>query len=316
MKSLKVLAGLALLAMVVLLSARCNEGTREKPVSQEASASTASAPASSAAPAAAAETGAAAPAASGSSPLPAASAAAPTAPPMESVTGKIVETMDSGGYTYMKLSTNRGEVWAAVNQTKVKKGETVSVANPMEMNGFESKTLKRKFDRILFGTLAEGGAASTGGAAPPIDAAAAQGQMPPGHPDASDPRFKQMMAAQHAAAAAGPADAGDVKVPKADGTNAKTVAEIVDGRTGLKDKDVVVRGKVVKFLPGIMGKNWLHVRDGSGTPEKKNNDLTVTTSDMAAVGDVVVVKGPVHLDRDFGAGYAYAVMIEDAKLSK
>jgi hypothetical protein len=224
--------------------------------------------------------------------------------------------MDAAGYTYLKLSTGGGEVWAAVNQTKVKKGQTVTVANAMEMNGFESKTLHRKFDRILFGTLGVGESAAATGGASAIDSGAAKGQMPPGHPDATDPKFKAMMAAQHAAAAAGPADVGDVKVPKADGPLAKTVAEIVDGRTGLKDKDVVVRGKVVKFLPGIMGRNWLHVRDGSGSAEKRNNDLTVTTSDVAAVGDVVIVKGAVHLDRDFGAGYSYSVMIEDAKISK
>jgi hypothetical protein len=79
---------------------------------------------------------------------------------------------------------------------------------------------------------------------------------------------------------------------------------------------VAVRGKVVKYNPGIMGKNWIHLRDGSGSNEKKDNDLTVTTSDSAAVGGVVLVKGRVHLDRDFGSGYVYSVIIEDAKVSK
>jgi hypothetical protein len=220
--------------------------------------------------------------------------------------------MDSGGYTYMKLSSGGGEVWAAVNAAKVKKGQTVTVVNAMAMDGFESKTLHRKFDRILFGSLAASGA---DGKAAPIDSAAvAQGQMPPGHPDASDPKFREMMASQHAAAAQGPADVGSVKVPKAEG--GKTVAEIYAERNALADKDVSVRGKVVKFLPGIMGRNWLHVRDGSGTADKKDNDLTVTTDETAAIGDVVVVKGTVKIDQDFGAGYAYPVLIEKAKISK
>ena len=77
-----------------------------------------------------------------------------------------------------------------------------------------------------------------------------------------------------------------------------------------------MRGKVVKYTPAVMGKNWVHLRDGSGTHEKANDDLTVTTSGSAAVGDVVLVKGVVHLDRDFGAGYSYAVIIEDASLSR
>jgi len=65
-----------------------------------------------------------------------------------------------------------------------------------------------------------------------------------------------------------------------------------------------------------MGKNWLHLHDGTGSAAKKDNDITVTTSGLAAVGDVVLVKGVVHLDRDFGAGYTYSVIIEDAKVSK
>ena len=65
-----------------------------------------------------------------------------------------------------------------------------------------------------------------------------------------------------------------------------------------------------------MGRNWIHIRDGSGSREKKDDDLTVTTQDGAAVGDVVVVKGVVHVDRDFGAGYSYPVVLEDAKVTR
>jgi hypothetical protein len=72
---------------------------------------------------------------------------------------------------------------------------------------------------------------------------------------------------------------------------------------------------VVKFNPGIMGKNWVHLRDGSGKQEKGDNDITVTTQDMTSVGDTVVAKGMVRLDKDFGAGYAYPVIVEDARLS-
>jgi hypothetical protein len=78
---------------------------------------------------------------------------------------------------------------------------------------------------------------------------------------------------------------------------------------------VAVRGKVVKYNEGILGKNWLHLRDGSGTAGK-DDDLAVTTQGKAAVGDVVVVRGPLHLDRDFGAGYAYALIVEDAEVGK
>ena len=94
------------------------------------------------------------------------------------------------------------------------------------------------------------------------------------------------------------------------------MAEIYAQRASLKGKTVAGRGKVVKFNAGIMGRNWIHLRDGSGTPEGKNNDVTVTTNDTVAKGDVVLVKGTVALDRDFGAGYTYTVVVEDGKVTK
>jgi len=173
------------------------------------------------------------------------------------------------------------------------------------MKDFESKTLNRKWDVVYFGTLAgQGGpAAPAGGGMGGGMGAMGAGQNP------------ESMAATHAAAATGPTDVGDVKVPKASGADARTVAEIWAQRAALKEKSVTVRGKVVKWNAGIMGKNWLHLRDGSGAAGK-DNDITITTSDAAAVGEVVLVKGTVRVDKDFGAGYAYPVIIEDAKLSK
>jgi hypothetical protein len=130
--------------------------------------------------------------------------------------------------------------------------------------------------------------------------------------------MQKMVAARHAAAGmgAGAQEVGKIEVAKSGGADGHTVAEVFAKRAALKDKPVEVRGKVVKFLPQIMGKNWIHLRDGSGSPEKKNNDLTVTTKDSANVGDVVVVRGTVKLDRDLGAGYQYPVLIEEAKVSK
>ena len=111
-------------------------------------------------------------------------------------------------------------------------------------------------------------------------------------------------------------DAGDVKVAKATGPDARTVAEIVSKRAELKDKNVVVRGKVVKFTPQVMGKNWVHLRDGSGSAADNTNDVLVTTKDEAKIGDVVLVTGIVHTDKDLGSGYSYKVLIEEAKLKQ
>lgn len=120
--------------------------------------------------------------------------------------------------------------------------------------------------------------------------------------------------------AAGTPDAtpgfGDVKVPKAAGADARTVAEIVSGRATLENKTVVVRAKVVKFTRAVMGKNWVHLRDGSGSAADKTHDVVVTTQDEAKVGDVVIAKGVVRTDVDLGSGYSFPVLLENARLQK
>jgi hypothetical protein len=225
------------------------------------------------------------------------------------VRGKVLERIDAAPYSYLRLATATGEVWTAVPQTSVGNGSDVAIEGAMPMDGFESKSLKRKFDKIYFGQLGGGTPGPSGPAAAAAPASAPKGAMleaiPPG------------VAAAHAAAAAGPSAAvGDVKVPKAEGADARTVAEVWTQKAALKEKRVAVRGKVVKFSAGIMGRNWVHLRDGSGSQGKGDNDITVTTRDNAEVGEVVVARGTVRLDKDFGAGYAYPVIIEDAKVAK
>jgi predicted small lipoprotein YifL len=100
-------------------------------------------------------------------------------------------------------------------------------------------------------------------------------------------------------------------IAKAEG--GKTIEEVFNEKAALADSKVVVRGKVVKVNPGIMGKNWLHVRDGSGADG--TNDLTVTTmAELPKIGDTVLVTGTVALDQDFGMGYQYAVILQDAEI--
>jgi hypothetical protein len=207
------------------------------------------------------------------------------------IKGVVLETMDVDIYTYVRLKTASGETWAAVPKVPVTKGAEVTIENPMIMDNFESKTLKRKFDRIVFGTL--------GGKAPAAASAAGPGDM----------------GAMHAGVAKAPA-MGDVKVPKASGPNAQTVAEIVTKGSQLKDKPVLVRGKVVKYNAGIMGKNWIHLRDGTGAEADRTNDVLVTTLDEVKLGDVVTLKGTVRTDRDLGSGYSYKVLVEEATLQK
>jgi hypothetical protein len=233
-------------------------------------------------------------------------AATQASAPAGTLAGTIVETMDSGGYTYMKLKTASGEHWVATQQTPVKKGQNVTVLAQMTAEKFHSSTLNRTFDTIVFGSLP---------AAAPVQSAAASPasmKMPPNHPATGAGPMGN--AAQHMGG--GAADIGAISVPKAEGANGHTVAELWADKASLRDKPVAVRGKVVKFLPGIMGRNWLHLRDGSGSADAGTHDITVTTTEGAAVGDTVVVNGLLRVDKDFGAGYKYGVIIEDGKVVK
>ena len=92
--------------------------------------------------------------------------------------------------------------------------------------------------------------------------------------------------------------------------NGQTVAEIVTGKAKFAGKPVAVRARVVKYNTNILGKNWLHIRDGSGG--EGTNDLTVTTAGTAKVGDLVLVTGVLATNRDFGSGYQYPLIVEGA----
>ena len=267
----------------------------------------------------------------------AAQAAAQAAAPVQgAIQGKILEKIEAQTYSYLKLQTTSGEVWTAVPATQREVGGDAVVENAFPMKDFESTSLKRKFEVIYFGTLqGEGGAAMGGaqaGADPHAghdhapgeghegDAVPTAGQMPPGMGGgmggAMGAGGAAQLGAQHAQMAAGPNDVKVEKVQKASGADARTVEEVWTQKTSLKEKSVTVRAQVVKFSPGIMGKNWLHLRDGTGSADKATHDITVTTQDEVKVGDVVTAKGTVRVDKDFGAGYAYPVIIEEAKLTK
>ena len=207
-------------------------------------------------------------------------------PPVATVVkGEVLEVKDVESYTYLRLKTKDGETWAAVSTAPIKKGAEVTIENVMVMKDFESKSLKKTFPIILFGTLGGATAGSVG----------------------------YDMATPHAGTAK-TTDTVDIHVAKASGVNSRTVAEIMTQSADLKDKPVLVRGKVVRYNPDIMGKNWVHLRDGSGSAANNTNDVLVTTNNQTKVGDVVTAKGVVRTDKDFGSGYSYKVLIEDATL--
>ncbi|WP_461394606.1 hypothetical protein [Deferrisoma sp.] len=213
----------------------------------------------------------------------AAPAPAPASGPMA---GPVLETMDTGGYTYVKVKTPQGEVWAAAPQVRVEVGQEVVVQNPMPMPGYHSKTLDRTFEMLYFSSAIVPAGQDMAAAEAPQTGAASRAKMA--------------------------ADVDLTGIRKAEGGH--TVEELFAQKTDLAGQQVVVRGKVVKFNAGIMGRNWIHLRDGTGA--EGANDLTVTTQARASVGDTVLVRGTVATDKDFGFGYRYALMLEDAEVTK
>jgi hypothetical protein len=205
--------------------------------------------------------------------------------------GEVLESINAGSYTYLRLKTRDGDIWAAIMQTSMPKGTNVQLHDPMLMTNFESKALGRTFDEIVFASAVS---TETSSIATPA----------------------QQMAAAHKGAATPIVNTPVEKVAKATGANAKTVADVYAQRTQLANKNVVVRGQVVKFSADIMDRNWIHLRDGTGSADSRSNDLLVTTQGTAKVGDVILVSGLVKTDVNFGSGYAYSVVIDNATLRK
>ncbi len=238
------------------------------------------------------------------------------------LTGTVVETFDSGGYTYIKLDNGQNEVWAAIGQAQVEKGQKISLSNGPVMKDFHSPSLNRTFSEIIFSSGVKGASAanphgsmaatpvqnSGGSAEENFMAALTSGSATPapamGDAAASGGSSKAVVSAQ------------EIKVSKAEGDNGKTVAEVFSEAGALNGKKIKVRGKVVKVSPKIMGVNWLHLQDGTGNPTQNTHDLVVTTDEMADEGSVVMVEGTVAAKKDFGMGYFYEALVEKAVISK
>jgi len=201
-------------------------------------------------------------------------------------TGTVTETMDAGGYTYVCIDTGDEVVWAAGPVTTVAKGDEVSIPEGMVMNGFRSESLDRTFDKIYFVEeirTGKGGEAAS--------------RLPAGHPNMGQ------------SDAAANMDFSGIEVPP----GGQNIATLFKKKSELAGKKVTVRGKVVKFTGGVMGKNWIHLRDGSGDAE--HNDVTVTTDAVAKIGDTVTATGELLLDQDFGYGYSYDILIDSAEVA-
>ncbi len=195
----------------------------------------------------------------------------------------IKEVLQTSVYTYLLVEENSNSYWVACNRQEFSVDQIVYFEEGLAMENFESKELSRTFDLVYF--LNEV-------AFDPVSLNASAGTSPTPHGMIKEAVKKE------------------IKVEKAAG--GISLGELFANPTGFKGQKVTIRGEVVKYNEAIMGKNWVHIQDGSGTGE--SFDLTVTTADIVKLGDVVTFEGTINLNKDFGAGYVYEVIMEEAKL--
>lgn len=203
---------------------------------------------------------------------------------VKSNTHKIIvnETLNGGGYTYINVSEGDNKYWMAIPNTQVKVGETYFYDGGNVMKDFESKSLDKKFDFITFAQ----GIRTTENAVPKT------GEHK--HVIQKDSEVK----------------VSKIKQPK----NGTSLEKLFLNKESLAKKKLVIKGKVMKVNNGIMKKNWVHISDG--TQFENLDRLTITTTEEVKVGDIVTFEGIVILNKDFGAGYVYDILLEEGKLIK
>jgi hypothetical protein len=203
------------------------------------------------------------------------------------ITGTVREIIPVESYLYLRLDTANGELWTAVNEAKLDVGATVTVYNVLLMEQFASPTLKRTFERIYFGSLQPVAPAPTGTVA---TSAGTRSGTPPAD------------------------DATVGVVAPATGSGANTIGTMWRKKDPLAGTTVAVRGVVVRYNADVMGKNWIHLQDGSGDPAAGTHDLAATTLAAASVGDTITLIGTVRTNVDVGGGYKYALLLENARI--
>jgi hypothetical protein len=203
-------------------------------------------------------------------------------PPPSRLQGTVLEILDASVYTYLRLGTPGGEVWAATAWAAVEEGEQVTLDVSTVQHDFHSQALQRRFERLHFGVLRR---------PKPADG---RPNRPAGH--LADP------------AGSPPAASG------AREEHVYSVLEVQAQAAALEGRKVVVRGTVTQVSRGVLGRNWLQLRDGGGPPEEQGSHLTVTTRLGPTVGDVLLLEGTVRRNPDFGVAQSVPLLLEDAVL--
>ncbi len=198
--------------------------------------------------------------------------------------GKVTDVIEAVGYTYVQVDTGKEKIWAAGPNAQFAKGSMIAFTTEMPMKNFHSKALNRDFSMIYF--------VNRFITDRPADNEQAGNEMPNPHAE-----IRKNQAA---------INVSGIKKAK----NGFNIKEVYQQKQSLSGKQVRIRGKVTKVTARVLGKNWVHLKDGS-----TDKDLTLTTGGTAKVGDTILVDGRLSLNKDFGYGYTYDLIIEDAKVT-
>ena len=198
---------------------------------------------------------------------------------------KVLEVQNATSYTYLFVEEGKDQYWMAIPKTEVEVGAVVQYNKAMLMENFESRDLKKTFDKVYFVEQIIDPNAKPVNKALTVDEA---------HEGVGAVAVDHVIAVE-------PAEGGGI-----------SLKELFENREKYDGKIVRVRGEVVKLNEGILDHTWVHIQDGSGDGTN-NYDLTVTTNDEVWEGSIFTFDGKVSLDKDFGSGYVYEIIVEDAK---
>jgi hypothetical protein len=214
----------------------------------------------------------------------------------QSIDGSVVEVIQVSAYTYLRLEkSGEAELWVAVSKADVKEGQRVRVTRAERMENFSSKQLGRTFPVIYFGMLGGGGAEEA--TANPHGGESPHGALPGQRSGRGD--LAEMV---------------KITAPeKAEGERGHRISDLFAKKDELADKKIRVRATVVQVTMNVMGTNFVHIRDGSGSAPEKTHDLVLKVAKTPpSVGEQALFEGTLKTGVDLGAGYTYSVLIEDA----
>ncbi|MBT3819182.1 MAG: hypothetical protein HOG06_07600 [Lentimicrobiaceae bacterium] len=199
--------------------------------------------------------------------------------------GIVKEVIQTTNYTYCFVNTNNTDYWIAISKLNINEGEVIYYNKGLEMLNFHSKELDRTFSVVYFVQKAS---------------------KNPNSGIVTNTVTKDNLTTKPKI------DKKNFSYDKAfDGI---TISDLYANRDKYANKKVRIRGRITKFNSSIMSRNWAHIQDG--TDNNGNFDLTVTTQETVNIDELVTFEGTIALDKDFGAGYFYPIIMEEAVIIK